>query len=835
MPDTLHLVCNAHLDPVWLWPWEEGLAETLSTFRTAARLCEEFDGFIFNHNEAILYKWVEEYEPDLFYRIQNLVKRGKWHIMGGWVLQPDCNMPSGESLVRQILLGKLYFLQKFGVEPKTAVNLDSFGHTRGLVQILTKAGYTSYLFCRPGLEDLSLPADDFIWIGYDNSRIIAHRARHHYNSQRGKAGDRINIWLSESKGKRAGLLLWGIGNHGGGPSEEDLREISRLIDQRNGFEIRHSTPEDYFSHISGLVELLSTHSDCLNPWAVGCYTTMAQVKQKHRHLENVYYSTEKMVTNAAIQGIMVYPYVEFREALEDLLFCEFHDILPGSSIREVETYALQRMDHGMDILSRLKVRAFFGMVQGEMPAGEGEYPLFVYNPHPFSVQDILTFEFQPQEQNFNSETFWVPEMTDSLGNPVPMQLEKESSNISCDQRKRVAFYAELNPNQMNRFTCRLRDGKRQEIRSPNSRLWRFKSDECEVVVNRDTGLIDEYRIGNTNLLLPGSFQALVMKDYPDPWGMNVRKFRELAGSFSLMSPEECREFAGVQSQGLDPVRIIEDGPLRTIVEGLFKYHHSFLSMRIKIPRMGKEIEVELLIYWNEKDRMLKLSVPTTVKNGRCLGQVAYGVEEFQREKEELVAQKWIGVFSIDHKHALTIVNIGTHGFDFFDGEIRISLLRSPAYSGHPVDDETPIVPQDRLEPRIDQGERKFNFWINGGDASRRLFSIDREALVKNEVPMALVYSPSGKGKKVLPGISLSDRAIQVTAVKLSEKEKRMVIRLFEPTGLGGKTCITIPFFGLSYDVSLEGFEIKTLAIDLSTRAIYETDLMERELEKKAGS
>ena len=131
---VIHLVCNAHLDPVWLWEWPEGAAEAISTFRIAADLGEKFPGFIFNHNEAVLYEWVEEYEPALFKRIQRLVKQGKWHIMGGWYLQPDCNMPSGESFVRQILLGKKYFKDRFGVDIRTGVNLDPFGHSRGCLQ-----------------------------------------------------------------------------------------------------------------------------------------------------------------------------------------------------------------------------------------------------------------------------------------------------------------------------------------------------------------------------------------------------------------------------------------------------------------------------------------------------------------------------------------------------------------------------------------------------------------------------------------------------------------------------------------------------------------------------
>ena len=123
----IYLMCNAHLDPVWLWRREEGMAEALSTFRVAADFCEKYDGFIFNHNESLLYEWVEENEPELFERIRKLVKAGKWRIMGGWYLQPDCNLPSGESILRQMRQGRAYFLEKFGVAPTVAVNFDPFG------------------------------------------------------------------------------------------------------------------------------------------------------------------------------------------------------------------------------------------------------------------------------------------------------------------------------------------------------------------------------------------------------------------------------------------------------------------------------------------------------------------------------------------------------------------------------------------------------------------------------------------------------------------------------------------------------------------------------------
>ncbi len=222
---NIHLLCNAHLDPVWLWQSQSGMAEAVSTFRVAADFAERFDGFVFNHNESLLYEWVEEFEPQLFERIKALVKRGRWHIMGGWYLQPDCLMPTGESLIRQIEVGRGYFSEKFGIEPKTAINFDSFGHSRGLVQILKKCGYDSYIFMRP--HDI-VKERDFIWQGYDGSEIIGHNTNDGYNTNKGAAVEKIKNCLENSY-PGDNLILWGIGNHGGGPSEVDLNDIRRAL------------------------------------------------------------------------------------------------------------------------------------------------------------------------------------------------------------------------------------------------------------------------------------------------------------------------------------------------------------------------------------------------------------------------------------------------------------------------------------------------------------------------------------------------------------------------------------------------------------------------------
>jgi len=840
----LVLVCNSHIDPVWLWPWEEGLAATLSTFRAAADLCEEFESFVFCHNESVLYRWVEEHEPALFSRIQHLVRERRWHVMGGWYLQPDCNLPSGESLVRHVLTGKRYFLDRFGVEPAVAINLDPFGHTRGLPQILAKSGYRGYLFCRPDASWLDLPAHDFTWVGYDGSTVAAHRALEHYNSELGKARDKVERWLAANGHPERGLLLWGVGNHGGGPSRQDLQAIASLRQERPEAGVVHGTPEDYFDMLPPPSSLPRWERD-LNPWAVGCYTSMSTVKQAHLRLERALFAVEATMANAAVQRLVPYPRAELGSALEDLLFCQFHDILPGEGIAAVERGALDRLGHGMEIVARLRAKAFFALLRGQPRAREGEYPIFVYNHHPFEVDHLVSCEFQPPEPNTDRTTFWRPRLTGPDGCEVPVQLEKESCNIQADQRKRVVFRARLAPSAMTRYTCRLVKAAATGIPpSPpggfggsgySPHAWR--TDRATVEIDPATGLLSRYAVDGVEQLAGPAFRPIVLRDTADPWGMKVRGFRDPVGEFSLMSPRDAAGFAGVGAPELAPVRVIESGPVRTVIEALLGFERSAMALRYRIPADGAEIEVEALVSWFERDRMLKLCVPTAFAGGTTMCEAPYGAEVIEREREELVSHRWIAAVSMDRSRALTLVSNATYGFDVAGGEIRPSLLRAPAYAGHPVDEATPIVRQDRYEPREDQGPHRFRFWLNAGAADRRLEEIAREAAVRNARPMALNAFPPGGGDEPRPGLIVDGHAVCLGALKLAEDSDDLVVRLFEPTGRARSARIRLPALDLSFEVTLGPFEIRTLRIarpagnegQASRLSVIETDLLEREV------
>ena len=821
-----HLVCNAHLDPVWLWEWEEGAAEALSTFRTAADLCEEFGDFIFCHNEVILYKWVEEYEPALFARIQKLVKAKKWHIMGGWFLQPDCNMPSGESFVRQMLAGRQYFKKKFGVVPTTAINFDPFGHTRGLVQIMAKAGFDSYIICRPPMEACGMPDRTFRWVGLDGSSVIVNLAKEAYLSGLGKARGKAEGCITAMKDRPgADLILWGVGNHGGGPSRKDIRDLNALRAERDDVEIVHSTPERFFADVTKTKGTLPVCDVSLNPCMVGCYTSQVRIKQQHRALENELYMTEKMASAAALRGVMPYPGDDFAAAQYDLLMSEFHDILPGSSIQAVEDMALRVMAHGREILSRVRARAFFSLASGQKKAAPGTIPVLVYNPHPWPVDAVVEVEFQLADQNW-ADTFTDIRVT-RAGRGIASQIEKERSNLTLDWRKRLVFHARLDASSMNRFDCMpvvIPEKPMPKLAAKNGRLT-VTGSEVMLSVNTRTGLVDRLRIGGRDMVKAGAFGAVVLADTEDAWKMQANRLGDVCGRFRLMSAKRGTEASGVTAGVIPSVRVIEDGAVRTVIEAVFEYGTSSICQRYMVPKTGTAFEMETRVVWAEKDKALKLEIPAAFGADEYLGQIAYGTEALRTDGTEVAAQKWVALVGRKNDRALSCIMDGGYGSDFEKGTARLTLMRSAAYSGHPIG-KRPIVRQDGFTERIDQGERVFRFRLGGGAVKACLKGLDRTALAAAEKPMALSFFPSGAGTVAKPLVECDGAEVTMTAFKRAEDGRGWIIRLHEPSGRVVTVTVKLPLLGIRKKLVFGPFEIKTLRIGRTGGKMAECGLME---------
>ncbi len=796
---TLHLICNAHIDPVWLWDWEEGAAAAVSTFRSAADLAEEFD-FIFCHNEALLYQWIEEYDPSLFERIRDLCRRGKWKVMGGWYLQPDCCMPTGESLVRQMMEGRAYFAEKLGQSPTTAVNVDPFGHSIGLPQILRGCGFDSYLICRPIAEQSDIP-DDFLWEGMDGSTVRVCRASDHYNSAMGEAAQRIRNVLQRDEAKDVGLLLWGVGNHGGGPSRKDLADIQALMAQTKT-RLLHSTPEQYMAQPKDLPTLRRSLR-CMP----GCYTSMVPIKQRHRLLESRFFQVEKMCTAAAIQAQLPYPHKELEEAQRALMFAQFHDILPGSSVPSGAETGLRVMDYGLEIVSRLRTRAMFALTAGERRAAEGEYPVLVYNPHPYPVQTHLDFSFILQNQNWDN-TFTNVRLY-SGDSPLPSQVVKEYPNMQLDWAKRVVFSCTLAPMSVNRFDARTELLPQKPVLPTVDGDILFENSRMRACIGAKTGLLEFYEVDGLTLL-DGPTAPVLYRDNADPWAMSNRQFQHLATPeepFRLMTPEEAAQYAGSEAP-IAPLRIVEDGPVLTEIESLLCCRSSAARINWRLYQDSGDIDVAIHLLFLEKDALVKWHLPLAF-TGTMRGQTAYGQEKLIQDGRELVAQDWIA--SCDGERMLSVLRQGSYGLDCSERELRLSLVRSPAHAAHPIPGR-PLLQTDRYIPRIDQGEHTFRFRLTGGSNKDADRALERNAQVFAEEPFCLQCFPTGSGDAPLGSLlQLEGDQVVMTALKAS-KNGGYILRLFNNTPRTAICQCKAAFLPQPEKLVFRPYEVRTLRI-----------------------
>jgi alpha-mannosidase len=731
-------------------------------------------------------------------------------------------MPSGESIVRQILTGKQYFKDKFGVEATTAMNVDSFGHSRGLVQILAQSGYDSYLIGRPGkTRGMEFDGEEFTWVGLDGSEIMVKRVRRGYGTRVDAAMPALEEWLKQTPPFTVETFCWGVGDHGGGASRQDLKALSRFLAKPHDGEIRHSTPEALFADLQAERASMPRFANELNPDFPGCYTSMVRVKQKHRRLENEIYSLEKMAMAGTCQGLQMYPAEALNQATRALMFSQFHDMLPGSGLQDVEEHTLQLLDFGLELTGREKARSFFALCAGQSPARQDNPPILVFNPHPFPVDELVECEFHLHDFNWRG-TFFNAELF-CRGRKTPCQIERARANATLDWAKRTVFPARLQPG-MNRFDTKLEELKHKPpvMLKAEKGLIRFKSDELQVTVNTRTGLVDRLRIKGRDILAKHAFVPAVLEDHADAWSlMQPRQAGRVVGKFALLPAEAGTGFSAVP-KALPSVRIIEDGPVRSVIEVVMGYGASRLCLQYKLPKQGSEFEVAVRVIWNETLKMLKLVVPLARPVERCVGQTMFGVQDAPVNGDEIVTQKWQAVISDSADRALTCIDDGVYGSDVTQGALRLTLLRSPSYSNQSPNATAP----DRHNPVIDQGERCFRFWFNAGPVDDRLERIDREALVKNERPYALSFFPPGTGIKPKPFAVLTDKVIQMSAAKPSEKGKDVIVRLFNPTAQKRSSTLQLPWMPLAVAVELKPFALKTLRIG-KDKKVVETDLLER--------
>ena len=780
----LHLICNAHLDPVWQWDWNEGATAALATFYAACEIAEEYD-YIFCHNEALLYEFVETYDPALFERIGGLVKAGKWHIMGGWYVQPDCNIPSGEGFVRQIESGLSYFKEKFGVIPTAAVNFDSFGHTQGLVQILSKCGYSGYICCRPMKELNPFSANYMEWKGFDGSSIKAARFDDLsiYTNDLGAAVEAVKRKMKpwNDQGEEIAFALWGVGNHGGGASRKDLSELAEFMEEQKaeGVEIFHSTPEAFFAASTPK----AVWDDALQPCFVKCYTSISRMKRRYAEVENKLLSAEKICAYADAVADYTYNLDAFKAAQKKMAMVQFHDVLSGTCIIEGEKSSMQKLDHALELLDTEFTKAFMALAKDYEKAVPLKYPIFVYNPTPYAEEAIFTGDFFLLN-GICSDTEGYEFTVKRDGADVPFQIVKESSCISVDRSKRMAIKTTLNPLSMTRFDVEVSRGKKKLLdRTPQTE---FVSEQgTKAVFDPVSGGLASYAMEGKEYLKGAAFTPVVYDDNPDPWGWHMSTVGK------NYTAAVCKT----------PLRVIERGDLLTTVESLYETGKSDIRVAYTLYKDFNYIDVTVNVYWNDAGKGLKLEIPVA-EIGKFLGQTAFGTQTYKADLEEC-SQRFVGMKMGDK--VLTVFKDGTYGCSLENGKLYLDLLNGSVYCAHPVGD-LPIMDEDRFQRYIDLGRHEFTFRLEVCDEC----DLDRKATSFTQKPYALNFYPHGTGKRYETApVILSDPSVTLSCFRKTDADTYMV-RLYNGSETG-KSC-TCDVLGQSLELSFGKYEVKTLLL-----------------------
>ena len=791
----LHLVCNSHLDPVWQWDWDEGAAAALATFYSAVRLADKYD-YIFCHNEVILYEYIERFDPTLFEEIANLVKKGKWHIMGGWYDQPDCLVPSGESFVRQIALGKEYFKEKFNTYPKTAINFDAFGHTRGLPQILKKCGFDSYLFCRPlnwftWLKEL--PHGPFLWEGYDGSKIKALRQEDLdiYCSQPGHAKEDIirKASVYENDKEDDILILWGVGNHGGVNSAKDLDDIICLIDEKKGtWEIIHSTPDDYFNAITPTKDF----SEEIIAF-IKSYSSANAIKQAHDHLENTLYRAERFLSMLGIAGIYKYNKEVLKNAERTLCQIEFHDVLSGTSIKRGNDSSIQKAVAAIQQVNAEFYNGFFKFSAMLPKAKDGDDCFVVLNPHPYEVTAVVETElFEPKPENY------ALSMYDSNGNAVDCQVILEESIINFTRRMRLIYKHTYPAMSVTQFGIHSKITEKEVPRFAGDVFGKnivLEDKYKKIKISRSTGLIESYVVNGVEYAYKGLFSPVMFDDNEDPWGWRMNK---LGSNYRDMKLDKSgkRLF-----EGLKGVTVLEDGLVLTQVEALFSLGESYVVVNYKFYHNMPYMDINLHVIWNSKGKGLKIRLPLCGNHG-FFTQAAFGTQYNDNNGEEKPGNRFVGVENGDN--AFVIYNrSGVHSYSMEGNDLYLALLNGSAYCAHPTDEGVPIIKdKNRYTNFIEIGTHDFEFRIG----VNRVYECEKLSQEFNQPLYSLLTFPHGNGTAPKELVTISNSNVVIKAFK-RRNNGTYLLRLHN--NYKSSTFTTVRINGILKEIKFKKYEFKT--------------------------
>jgi len=682
---TAHVVGYAHMDMAWLWRWEESIHDVMyNTFNNQIRLMNQNPDFTFAQDQAVVLDSMEHFYPDVFKGLQEKARTGNFiPATSSWV-QMDENVSDGESLVRQFLYGQKYSKEKFGHYVRFAWQPDVFGHPETMPQIAQKAGIELYLFDRP--HDPARPRIIW-WKGLDGSRVLGYSTPSEYGGTLNHERVTVPVMQSgEQSGVKNILVLYGAGDHGGGPNPDDVAAIATMNASPNEVRVKPT-------NVANFIDLVLTEKKDFpvyqKEWQgvfPGCYTTQVEMKRHNRQSEQLLFNAEKMSELAVFFNYRdYYPVRDISEAWKLALLDQAHDLAAGSGIGPIYADAAKQYE---EIFMRGNRALNFSLQNLGLQLdtrGEG-IPLVVYNPQSFDRTDLVTAEIS---------AFSLPSKLVAVHEKetVPVQILKTPVKAGARETATVAFVAQNVP-QMGLKLYRLvaatgnSPAEASSLRVGSKPRPYLENEFFRVEINPETGNIARlFDKANKREAFHGEGNSLTA--WEDTAEQALKTSKEYAG------PAWDVGITGKNWNIDKPARveITEQGPARATVRVVHRFRDSEFTQDISLMPGVPRVDVAMTLDWYERATFLKAGFPVNAQSTKVSAEIPYGVIERDQTGEESVMGKWVDISSPDY--GVAIINNGKNGYDAKDNAIHLSVIRGPWGP----------------DPRADEGEHVFGYSI----------------------------------------------------------------------------------------------------------------------------
>jgi alpha-mannosidase len=795
---TIHMVGNSHMDAAWLWPWTETVETVRQTLGTAVQLMNEYPQYTYSQSAAQYFEWMQEKYPVLFDRIRQRVSEGRFEVVGGMWIEPDLNIPSGESQVRQILIAKRYFEKNLGVDVKVGWNPDSFGYNWQLPQIYKKSGIDYFVTQKMTWNDTNqLPLKLFWWQAPDGSRVLTYFPHGYGNGTNPVDMAKAYAQAAElNPGIRETMHLYGVGDHGGGPTRVVVNQGLTWEQPNKIFaHTEFGTSLDFFHNVENRVDtsaapiwnyktLASGNTALPQPaegrislpiwndelyleYHRGTYTTQAAQKRHIRNGEEWMLNAEKCSALAWLAGA-TYPQSELNEAWKKVLFNEFHDLAAGSGIADIYKDAADDFAR-VHLVAQQTTGKALNVLESyiDTETAAGSVPVLVFNPMGWERSDIV----QARVQLPAAAKGIV--LRDPQGREIPLKvIGKTPETHTFD----VLFRADDVPSLgYERFTASPVNGRGVQTLPTDLRAagMTLENRYLRVTVDPKTGCITslfDKRDHFESIASGGCGNELeAFHDKPKAWD---------AWNINPNYEQQPYDLGPARS-----VELIEKGPLRAMIRVVHTTANSKFDQDITLYAGIDRVDVDNHIDWHEHHILLKAAFPLAATAPFATYEIPYGTiqrpttrnNSYEKAKFEVPALRWADLG--DGKHGFSLLNDSKYGYDAKGNVLRLTLLRSP---------ESP-------DPTADQGEQDFSYALypHAGDWKEAL--TEREGWDFNYKLSAMqVERHSGLLPPRHAFFSIEPEDVTLVAVKKAEDDSALVLRFYEWAGKDAKVRIHLP-------------------------------------------